>query len=88
MGNNAGIAGHGTIFQEQLLVQEDTRDLERVIKVNLEVAEQYKYADLHAQREHRWHRLMSRLWMAMTRLGLRNSILIQLQIVLSWANIS
>ena len=61
MGNNAEIAGHGTIFQERLLVQEDTRGLERVIRDNLEVAEQYKYAALHAQREHRWHILMSRL---------------------------
>ena len=52
MGNNAEIAGHGTIFQEQLLVQEDTRDLERVIRVNLEAAEQYKYAASHAQRGH------------------------------------
>ena len=61
MGNNAEIAGHGTIFQERLLVQEDTRDSERVIRVNLEAAEQYKYVALHAQREHQWHRLMSRL---------------------------
>ena len=61
MGNNVEIAGHGTTFQERLLVQEDTRDMEKVIKVNLEVAEQYKYAALHAQRGHRWHILMSRL---------------------------
>ena len=55
MGNNAGIAGHGTIFQEQLLAPEDTRGLERVVEVHQRVEEQYKYAALHTQGRHLWH---------------------------------
>ena len=69
MGSNAEIARHGTIFRKLLLVQEDTKDLEGGVRVR-EAAEQYKYAALHAQRGRRWHKLMSELWMAVTRLEL------------------
>ena len=55
MGNNAEIAEHGTTFLEQLLVPEDTKDLERVVKVHQGVEEQYKYAALQAQRGHQGH---------------------------------
>ena len=67
MGSNAEIARRGTIFRELLLVQEDTKDLEEGVRVR-EAAEQYKYAASHAQRGRRWHKLMSGLWMAATRL--------------------
>ena len=67
MGSNAEIARRGTIFRELLLVQEDTKDLEEGVRVR-EAAEQYKYAASNAQRGRRWHKLMSGLWMAATRL--------------------
>ena len=67
MGSNAEIARHGTIFRKLLLVQEDTKDLEGGVRVR-EAAEQYKYAALHARRGRRWHKLMSGLLMATTRL--------------------
>ena len=69
MVSNAVIARHGTILRGLLLVREDTKGLEGGVQVR-EVAEQYKYAASHAQRGRRWHKLMSELWMAATRLDL------------------
>ena len=55
MGNNSEIAEHGTIFQKQLLAQEDIKGLEGIVIVHQEVAEQYKSVSLHPQKGQQWH---------------------------------